>query len=165
MAKREGAFQPLEGGGSGLGGAGPQAAVEGDQVRHDFRIGFAFEEVAGGQQFIAQDLVVFDNAIVHHRHHIGRVGVGVQLGRAAMRRPAGVADADIAAERLRIEAERQVVQLPRSPPPLDLPIDQRGDAGAVIAAIFKPPQALHNGSRHVVAADDADDAAHGLIPN
>src|SRR4029079_10723855 len=35
-----------------------------------------------------------------------------------------------------------------------------GDAGAVVAAVFQPLQRLEDERRHLVAAEDRDDAAH-----
>ena len=45
-----------------------------------------------------------------HRNLSG-VGMGVVFGRAAMRRPAGVADADVAVERLSLQQSFQIAQL------------------------------------------------------
>ena len=44
------------------------------------------------------------------------------------------------------------------------PVFQRGDAGGIIAAIFEPLQRVDETVRHLFAADDADDSAHGLVP-
>ena len=89
--------------------------------------------------------------------------MGVALGRRAMRRPAGVADADVAVERLHAELGREIAELALGPAARDGAVLERRDAGAVIAAIFEPPQRIDQARRNRLDADDADDAAHGRL--
>ena len=61
----------------------------------------------------------------------------IALGRPAMRRPAGVADAVIAAERFFLEPRLQRRQFALGAAARQHAVIQRGDAGGVIAAIFE----------------------------
>ena len=47
-------------------------------------------------QFLAQFAEILDNAVMDHRHPVVGVRVGVVFVGAAMRRPAGVAEAGVA---------------------------------------------------------------------
>ena len=71
-------------------------------MRDDFGVGFGDELVALGNEFALQVEVVFDDAVVDHNDAAGAVamGVGVLFGGAAVRGPAGVADAECAMERM-----------------------------------------------------------------
>ena len=56
---------------------------------------------------------------------LGGVRMGVVVGRRAMRRPAGMRDADRAGQRMRRELAREVVELALGAPPLDRAVDDR----------------------------------------
>ena len=72
-----------------------------DEMADDFGVGLAVELAAFGDQLVAQRLEILDDAVVDQRHRPDDVRVGVADGRRAVRRPAGVGDADVAAERMR----------------------------------------------------------------
>ena len=55
----------------------------------------------------------------------------------------------------------QPVELARGAPPLDPAGHQRGDPGAVVAAILEPPQRIQQQGRRRPPADHPDDPAHG----
>ena len=80
------------------GGAAPD--LLGDEMRDDLAVGLGRELGALGFELAAQFAEILDDAVVHDGQPIGRVRMRVVLGRPAMRRPAGVADADRARERL-----------------------------------------------------------------
>ena len=65
---------------------------------------------------------------------------------------------------VRVQRGGQVAQLALGAAAVDVAVHQRGDAGAVIAAIFQPPQRLQQQRRRGTRADDADDAAHQPFP-
>ena len=111
-------------------------------------------------QKLAQFTEVLNDAVMDHGHAAGRVGVGVLLVGFAVGSPTGMADARLAGERVVHEKVGQVHQLADGPPPLQMAVVHGGDAGAVIAAIFEPPQRLDHAIRDRARADDADDAAH-----
>ena len=67
-------------------------------VRDHFGVGLGRELVAGGLQLVAQLFVVLDDAVVDERDAVpGDVRVRVALARHAVRGPAGVRDAELAA--------------------------------------------------------------------
>ena len=70
----------------------------------------------------------------------GDVRMGVADGRRAVGRPAGVGDADLAVQRLAGQLALQIVELALGPAALEARRRRRCDAGAVIAAIFEPPE-------------------------
>ena len=95
--------------------------------------------------------------------------MGVGLGRLAVRRPAGVADADRAGERLGGELGLEVLELALGAPPLEPAVLERRDAGRIIAAVFEPLERIDDRPGDRPAAQDADNAAHRryvpLCPN
>ena len=72
----------------------------GDQMRDDFGVGLGCEFGALAFQLAPQLAEILDDAVMHDRELFGGVRMRVVLGRPAMRRPAGMADADGADERL-----------------------------------------------------------------
>ena len=138
------------------------AAVEigGDQVGDDFGVGLGGEPGAGRYQFLAQFAEVLDDAVMDQRHPLGGVRVGIALGRRAVGRPAGVADAGVAGERLLGELGFQVAQLALRAPAGQVAVFQRRHTGRVIAAIFQPLQRIDQERRHRFLTEDANDPAH-----
>ena len=139
-----------------------------DVLRHQmgdhFGIGFGDELGALGFEFAPQLLEILDDAVMDHGDLVGRVRVRVALVGRAMGRPARMADADGAGNRLIDQPHFQIGKLALGAPPLDLAVDQCGDARRIVAAIFEPPQPFDEQGGDFVFADDADDAAHGLAP-
>ena len=90
--------------------------------------------------------------------------MGVGDGRLAMRRPAGVADADRAAQRLGGELGLEVLQLALGAPSLEPAVVERRNASGIIAAIFEAFERIHDRPGDRTAAQDADNAAHRRNP-
>ena len=135
----EGALQPRQRRPDRLGRRHSLLQQVGHQMGDDLGVGLALEPALLGQQFGLQLLVVLDDAVMHHGHPVGRVRVGVVLGRAAVGRPAGMADADRAGQRLAGQLAVQIEELALGAAAFDMAVDQGGHARAVIAPIFKPP--------------------------
>jgi hypothetical protein len=132
-----------------------------DQLGDDLGVGVALEDASRGGQFGLQLGEVFDDAVVHQGHPSGGVGVGVlDIGRA-VGGPADVADAVLGDQRLLGQNRLEVLDLALGPAALDLSIDDGGDAGRIVAPVFKPLEAVDQPLRHGLVSDDADDAAHG----
>jgi hypothetical protein len=114
-----------------------------------------------GGQAPAQLGGVLDDAVVDHRHVARRVdvGVGVGVGRLAVGRPAGVADAGGGGQ----APGKGGGQVGHPPGPLvDLqpgPAEE-GDAGRVVAPVLQSLQALQEDGRGRLRADVADDPTH-----
>ncbi len=112
-------------------------------------------------QIAPQLAEIFDDAVMHHRELVGGVRVRVVLGGPAMGRPAGVADADGAEERLAQQPRFEVLELALGAPAHQLAAFERGDAGGIVAAIFQPLERIDELRRRRLLPDDPDDAAHG----
>ncbi len=66
------------------------------QMRNDFGICFSLKPHLMLGQFVFEFCIILDNAIMHDGDFVGRVRMGVVLGRLAVRRPAGVTNTDMA---------------------------------------------------------------------
>src|SRR6185437_8987982 len=130
------------------------------QDRHRLGVGLGLEAIAQARQLGLELLKILDDAVVDDRDAVGGDRMGVGLARHAMRRPAGMADADPALDRLLGETRLEPRELALGAAALDMAIDQRRDAGRIIAAIFEPPEPLDEQRRHLLTPDDANDAAH-----
>ena len=115
----------------------PLLHLVGDQMRDHLGVGLARELRAGLFQFVAQLAEILDDAVVHHRDPVGRVRMRVALGRLAVGRPAGVADADGAVERRLAQPVFQIAQLALGAAARQRAAFQRRHARGVIAAIFE----------------------------
>ena len=118
--------------------------VEIDKLRHRLGVGLGGELLAFRLKFGAQFGVVLDDAVVHDRYARGAVRMRVALGRRAVRRPARMADAGRAGQRQTIQHGGEIAKLALGSAALDVAVDQRGDAGAVVAAIFQPAQRIQD---------------------
>ena len=79
---------------------------------------------------------------------LGGVRMGVDLGRRAVGRPAGVADADAAGERRAAELVLEVAELALGAAAREVAVLQRRDAGRIVAAVFQPLQRIDQQRRH-----------------
>ncbi len=160
MARAKRAFEALQD--SGDCGFGVVALVElgGEQVHHGLGVGVGLEAGACGFQLGAQLGEILDDAVMHDRDALGHVRMGVALARLAMGRPAGVADAGPALQRLLGEQAFQVAQLALGAAALDMAVLHRGDAGRVIAAIFEAPQRIDEAVGDRRFSQDSNDSAH-----
>src|SRR5262245_6334341 len=84
----------------------------------------------------------------------------VALGRPAVRRPAGMADADRARERLACQPRLKIAQLAFGAPAGKLPAFQRGDAGGIVASIFEPLERVDQRGRDRLTPEYAHNSAH-----
>ena len=131
-----------------------------DQLGDHFGIGLGLEHAALGFQALAQLAVILDDAVVHDRHAVCHVRVGIGLVRRAVRCPAGVGNAGEAFHRIIAEARLQVMDLALGPAPLDPLVPGDRDARAVIAAILEPLQPIHQPASHLRLACNRHDTAH-----
>ena len=129
-------------------------------MRDDFGVGLGDEFGALGLQLAAQLDEILDDAVVHDREPLGGVRMGVVLGRPAVGRPAGVADADGARQRLARKPLLQVLELALGAPPRQHAVLERGDARGIVAAIFEALERIDQLRRGRLTADDSDNAAH-----
>ncbi len=108
-----------------------QAPVEcaGDEMGDDLGVGLGLEDVAIGLQFRPQLAEILDDAVMDDRELGGGMRMGVGLVGLAMRRPAGVPDADQPFERFAGQADLQILELALGAAAGQQAMLQRGDAG------------------------------------
>src|SRR3546814_4291494 len=119
----------------------------------DLGVGLAGEDAAARDQRVAKGFEIFDDAIVDDGNLIRGMGMGVVRGRAAMRRPARMGDADSAGEWLGLKRLGKVAELSRSAASLNHVAIDGGNAGGVIAAIFEALETLKTSSRNSYVPD------------
>ena len=113
-----------------------------DEMRDDFGVGLGDERVALPLQLLLQIEIVLDDAVVHDDDLAGAVAVrmGVLLGRAAVRRPARVADAvvaGVAGVGSRRMTRSRFDSLPALRRSVTAPVADDRDAGRIVAAVFQ----------------------------
>ena len=159
--QRERAVQPRQRGAHRLDRGEPLADQVAGQLRNGFGVGLGFRDDAVAGEFGPKLAEVFDDAVMDHRDGTVAVGVGVRLRRRAVGRPAGVADAGAPFQRVVHQRVRQVDKLADLAPAVQRAVVvDGGDARAVIAAVFQPPQRLDQLRASLVAAQNAHDPAH-----
>ncbi len=141
------------------------AVIEGmvDQVGDQLGIGVRFDRIAARQQLGAQLGMIFDNAVVHHRHAVGGdMGMRVALARRAVGGPAGVSQTQRPLQRMGFQRLGQHLDLAHGAHPLEALSAQNHHTSRVIATVFQTPQALQQDGRYIALRDGADDATHGF---
>src|ERR1700758_3968603 len=126
----------------------------------DFGIGLGRELDTLVLKFAPQLGEILDDAVVHDRDFFGGVRMGIVLGRTAMGRPAGMADADRAGERLALQPGLEILELALGAPPRECAVFQRRNARGIVAAIFEALERIDQMRRRRLTADDSDDSAH-----
>ncbi len=139
------------------------------EVSDDLGVGVRDERVAICAQLRAQLVVIFDDAVVHDRYPARDVRMGVFLRRHAVRRPAGVRDADVSGKALRPGELFQLGDAPRRAHAPELRVRaarrlavEHRDPGGIVAAILEPLQPLDEDRNDVALGDRADYPAHVL---
>ncbi len=131
-----------------------------EQMDHGLGIGFAFEDPAIGDKFVAQLLEILDNPVVDKRDMRGRMWVGIALGRGPMRGPARMRDTGDTSSGVARQFLDQVFQLALSPATQQLAFVDGTQARAVIAAILHAPEAVEQPRHNVTLTDNPDNSAH-----
>ena len=162
--ERERALQPLQGGLGRLDRRQALIQIVGDEMQHRLGVGLGLEHVALGGELVAQLLEVLDDAVVHDGDALVHVRMGVALDRLAVRRPARVAEAGVALQRMVGEPQLEVLELALGAPAVEMAVLDGGDAGRIIAAIFEPPQGVDEIAGDRLRSKYADDAAHASFP-
>src|SRR5690606_8781528 len=138
-----------------------------DQMHDHLGCGFRGELDPLCFQLGAQLAEVLDNAVMYDDGAPVLADMRVRVARAgdAMRRPAGVADANMAVERRVVHALHEVGQLADVAPDRDRVALQHGNPRRVVAAIFKTLQAGQNDRGRVTRTDVSHDSTHsGFLP-
>ena len=158
--QRKGAFELREGLRRGLFRVEAALHVGIDQVGNHLGIGVG-DELAPLRLQLGPELpVVLDDAVVDHRDAAGGMGVGVGLAGRAMGGPAGVADANCAADGAPGDQAFELDELALGAAKLDQAVGERREAGRIVAAVFEAPQPVEDVRRRLIRARDTDDSAH-----
>src|ERR1700733_14207772 len=88
------------------------------------------------------------------------MGMGIVRGRNTVRGPAGVGNADVAADRSRIERLLQDSYLADGAQAGDPATLEHGYAGRIVAAILQAPQPFHENGNRVALRNHTDDSTH-----
>ena len=137
-------------------------AVLGDEMGHDLGIRIRDEFIARALEPLADRFVVLDDAVVHHRQIAGEMRVCIALGGRAVRCPARVRDARLAADVLGARLRRELGDASGRTHALQAGAVHHRDARRVVAAILEAPQSLDQDRNDVAPRGGADDAAHRL---
>ena len=142
-----------------------------DQMRDGFGIGLRFEAITQRDQFGADLLEVFDDAVVHQRDARRAAGIGREMrmgvdgGRRAVGGPACMRDAGGAAEIGGVDLFLQFRHARHAARALEAavrPAVVHRHAAGIIAAVFEPPQALQHDGNNIALRYCTDDTAHGI---
>ena len=128
-------------------------------------VGVGLKRIAQLDELFFLPLVVFDDAVVHHRHLAARDdGMRIALAHLAVGRPARMPDSGAAREPLALDRGAQVFDHPHAPDPAHFArFIQRHHARRVVASVFKLGQAVQQKGNDVfLRRDRADNAAHGV---
>ena len=160
-----GTAQAIQGGFHRLVQAATGPVVFSDQVRHYLGVGLGRELEALGFQFVPQFLVVFDDAVMNDGQAVARhMRMGVELGRLAMGRPAGVGNAHMAGNRVRGDGVCQGSYLAHFPGPLYLVgAADYGHPGGVVTPVFKAAQALQQNTLDVPFRYRSYNPTHAVV--
>jgi hypothetical protein len=137
----------------------------GDEMGDDLGICVAGEHRAFGDQLLFQLAEILDDAVMHYRDEIGHMRMRVGLDRLAVSGPARMADAGVAGERMALKHVLEIAQLAFGAPAAELTVFHGGDARGIITAIFETLQRVDQLLSNGCLAEDANDAAHGLLPH
>src|SRR5262249_11032174 len=108
---------------------------------------------------------ILDDAVVHDRQAVGGVRMRVALARPPVGRPARMADADGAAERLAAQPGLQIAELAFGAAAREVPTFERRHAGGVVAAVLEPLERIDQMPRDRLTPEYADDPAHAAFPS
>ena len=136
-----------------------------DEVRDRLRVGLGGQGVAPRLEPVAQLAEVLDDPVVDDRDlaRAVQVGVGVEIVRPAVGRPAGVGEADRRVGRAVGDRGLEVGQL--AGPLLDEQVAgvvDEGDPGRVVAAVLEATQTLDEDRARLTRSGIADDPAHAV---
>ena len=167
--QREGALEAADDGAErGFEVAAGGLVLAAEQDRGRLGVGLAAERVALGEQLgldlgeVLDDAVVDDGELVV----VGEVRVRVGVGRAAVGRPARVADAGRAVgQRVVDEVVAEHLELARALAHAQAPVAvDDGDAGGVVSPVLEPREAREEDGLAVARAHVSDDSTHAPNP-
>ena len=143
----------------------PQAIFQ--QLRDDLAVRFRCELYTLLLEKFPDLQIVFNDAVVYQRDFavLGHMGVGVDIVRFAVCRPAGMADADRAVhERAVRRLFGQVCEPALAFGDVQHAVLRHADTRRVIAPVLQPRKALEQNGRSLLLADITYDSTHKIVP-
>ena len=141
------------------------AVVAVDEVGDGFGVGVGGEGVARRAQFVADFLVVFDDAVVDDGDSgAAHVRVGVGFARHAVCRPTGVGDAAVAVDVFGPGFANEARHFADGAAAVNSAVVVDGKACGVVAAVFEALQAFEQDGDDVAFGNAGDDSTHGFFP-
>ncbi|MNN19649.1 hypothetical protein D3C81_1328990 [compost metagenome] len=132
-----------------------------NQVGDDFGIGLAFKHIAEGFQFVAQLVVVFDDAVMYEGDAVTRkMRMCIVRSGCAVGCPARVRDAGKAAQVFLGNLLFQFRHAGGAACAFQLAVDVQRDAARVVTAVFESFKAFDQNGSDIALSDCADDTAH-----
>ncbi len=137
-----------------------------DQVDQHFRVGTAAERISVFDQSIFQYTEIFNDAVMDQcdifRFRV--VGMGIGIVRYAMRRPAGVCDADAATKIFAIQKMFQIVDLSFAFIDIKCAVAiHHGDTCAIVTAVFETVQPFEQNRAGISVPDISYNSTHIFI--
>ena len=127
-------------------------------------VGVGLEDVALGGELGLELAIVLDDAVVHDRDLAVMCGCALRsVGRPCVAQRVWPMPA-WPGERLGEQPVFEVAELALGAAALEMAVLDGRDAGRVIAAIFEPAQRVDEIGRDRLLPDNANDAAHAMIP-
>ena len=136
-----------------------------EKVCHDFGVGIRLEDMAFVDQLLLERHVVFDDAIVYDDEMIMAVAMrmGIPIRWLSVRRPAGMPDADVSGERMRLQCGFQICQTTFFLFDRDRTFVIDGDASRIIATIFEASQPIDQKTGRFAAAHITYNTTHTVF--
>ena len=128
----------------------------------DFAVGCRLELLSRRSQLVLESLIVLDHAIVHDGDDAvtTNVRVCVFVGRRSVGRPTSVPNSGRPAQWCCFKPIGEILNSPACFTQVDRVILEDGNASAVVAAIFKSPQAFQKKLGGITIADVPYDSTH-----
>ena len=137
-----------------------------DEVSDDLGIGLGLENVSFLLELLLQGQIVLDDAVMDNHNIAGTIAMRVRVlfSRAPMCRPAGVADAVRAVNRVDLKNVFEIPQLAgRTANAQGLIVLKNRNPGRVVAAVLKTFQAIQNDGDSSLRANVPDYSTHNVI--
>ncbi len=133
-----------------------------DEVSDNLGVGLRAKTVSFLDEFLLERKVVLDDPVMDHDQIPAaiHVGVGVLLGGAAMRRPAGVPKPDGPDEVCAPDGVFQLLDLSDRSVHHHAPLLEHGQSGGVVAPVFEALQPVQQNRNNLLVSDVPDDATH-----
>jgi len=156
------AFHPVQGLTHGGAQIPPLAVILLHQVGDHLGVGLRAEGVPLSPQFFLQLDIVLHDAILDDYDLSLAIGVrmGVGLGDSTVGSPAGVAHADVSAERIRLQGTDQIGQFAHAAAQGNATILEHSYSSRIVTTVLQTLKALNDDRRRLSRAHVTDNSTH-----